>query len=46
MIPAGLIENPLRFLFGPGPGEIACMALTPECMGWIPFLAARVTSGL
>lgn len=42
MFPEGSIEDPMRFLFGPGPGEMACMALTPECMGWIPYLASRV----
>ncbi|MEW1936371.1 hypothetical protein AB0331_03240 [Dietzia maris] len=41
MFPAGSIENPLRFLFGRGPDEPACLALTPECMGLIPYLAAR-----
>ncbi|OAV76915.1 hypothetical protein AYO52_17065 [Dietzia sp. 111N12-1] len=41
MFPAGSIENPLRFLFGPGPDEPACLALTPECMGLIPYLASR-----
>lgn len=40
MFPAGSIENPLRYLFGPGPDEVTCMALTPECMGLIPYLAA------
>lgn len=34
--------NPLRFLFGPAGSEIACLALTPECMGWIPYLAHRL----
>lgn len=41
MFPAGSIDNPLRFLFGPGPDEPACLALTPECMGLIPYLASR-----
>lgn len=41
MFPAGSIENPLRYLLGPGPDEAACLALTPECMGLIPYLAVR-----
>lgn len=45
MFPAGSLENPLRYLFGPGPDEVTCMALTPECMGLIPFLAARFGIG-
>ena len=38
----GSLEDPMRFLFGPGEGEMACMALTPGCMGWIPYLASRL----
>ena len=45
MFSTGSIENPLRFLFGPGPGEAACMAYSPQCMGWIPFLLGRVGIG-
>lgn len=45
MISTGSLENPLRFIFGPGPGEAMCMALTPECMGWLPYLAARFGIG-
>lgn len=41
----GSIENPLRFLLGPGPDEATCMALTPECMGWLPYLAATLGLG-
>ena len=33
-----------RYLFGPGPGEITCMALTPGCMGLIPYLIATSQS--
>lgn len=42
MFPAGSLQNPLRYLFGPGPGEPMCLALTPECMGLLPFLADRL----
>lgn len=45
MFPTGSIENPLRYLFGPGPGEASCLALTPECMGLLPYLAARFGMG-
>lgn len=41
----GSLENPLRFLFGPGPSEAACMAISPECMGLLPYLAARLRLG-
>ena len=37
----GSLADPLRYLFGPGPGEAACLALTPQCMGLIPYLASR-----
>ena len=33
-----------RYLFGPGPGEITCMAITPGCMGLIPYLIATSQS--
>lgn len=33
-----------RYLFGPGPGEVTCMALTPGCMGLIPYLIATSQS--
>ena len=42
MFPAGSIDNPLRFLFGPGADEVTCMALTPECMGLFPYLAMQL----
>lgn len=45
MFADGSLENPLRFLFGPGPGEAACMAISPECMGLIPYLAGRIGFG-
>jgi len=35
----------MRYLFGPGPDEAACMALTPECMGLFPFLASQIGFG-
>lgn len=41
MFPEGSLENPLRFLFGPGPDEMTCMAMTPECMGLIPYWMGR-----
>ena len=34
-----------RYLFGPGPGEIRCMAITPGCMGLIPYLMTQVGGG-
>ncbi len=37
----GSTLNLLRFLLGPSGSEAACLALTPECMGWIPYLAHR-----
>lgn len=33
-----------RYLFGPGPGEVTCMAITPGCMGLIPYLIATSQS--
>ncbi len=45
VFPSGSIENPLRYLFGPGPDEKMCLALTPECMGLLPYLAARFGLG-
>ena len=45
MFPPGSIENPLRYLFGPGPGEATCLALTPGRMGLLPSLAARFGLG-
>ena len=42
MLPTGSVVNPLRYLFGPGPDEVMCLALTPECMGLFPYLAARL----
>lgn len=45
MFPEGSLEDPLDYLFGPGPGEVACQALTPECMGLLPYLASRFGLG-
>ena len=45
MFSDGLFDDPLRFLFGPGPDEVSCLALTPECMGLLPYLAAQVGVG-
>lgn len=45
MFPPGSIENPLRYLFGPGPDEVTCLALTPGCMGLFPYLASRFGLG-
>lgn len=45
MFPEGSIEDPMRFLFGPGPDETACMALTPGCMGLIPYLMSQFGMG-
>lgn len=45
MFPEGPIEDPVRYLFGPGPGEAACLALTPGCMGLFPFLASQFGFG-
>ena len=45
MFPPELIEDPLRYLFGPAPDEITCMAVTPECMGLFPYLAAQFGLG-
>ena len=45
MFPEGSLENPLRYLFGPGPDEPMCLALTPECMGLLPFLASQFSFG-
>ena len=42
---SGLVLNPLRYLFGPGPGEAMCLALTPGCMGLFPFLAMQLGIG-
>lgn len=42
MFSSGSMSNPLRYLFGPGPGEVMCLALTPECMGLFPYLATRL----
>ena len=41
MFPGGSTLDPLKFLFGAGSSGVSCMALTPECMGWIPYLAHR-----
>lgn len=41
----GLLENPLRYLLGPGPDEPTCLALTPGCMGLLPFLTSRFRLG-
>lgn len=45
MFPEGSLEDPMRYLFGPGPDEVSCMALTPECMGLFPFLASQIGFG-
>lgn len=45
MFPEGSLEDPMRYLFGPGPDEIRCMALTPGCMGLIPYWASRLGFG-
>ena len=45
MFSIGSVSNPLRYLFGPGPGEPMCLALTPECMGLFPYLAVQLGVG-
>ncbi|HHX84779.1 MAG TPA: hypothetical protein GX694_05530 [Actinomycetales bacterium] len=45
MFPEGSLENPLRYLFGPGPDQPTCMAITPECMGLIPYWISRLATG-
>lgn len=45
MIAEGVLQNPLRYLLGPGPDEPMCLALTPECMGLLPFLSSRFGLG-
>ena len=45
MFSTGSVLSPLRYLFGPGPGEAMCLALTPECMGLFPFLALQLGIG-
>lgn len=42
MFTSGSVLDPLRYLFGPGPDEVMCLALTPECMGLFPFLAMQL----
>lgn len=45
MFSSGSITDPLRFLFGPGPDEAACLAVTPWCMGLLPYLGAMLGVG-
>lgn len=33
-----------EYLFGPGSSDVRCLALSPECMGWIPYLLWQATS--
>jgi len=45
MFSSGSITDPLRFLFGPGPDEAACLAVTPWCMGLLPYMGAVLGVG-